>query len=85
MAEALLIIDFQNDFTPGGALAVPDGDRIAERVNELAALRVERDQDGGVGRSGCVQLCGFLRREEELAEPGSGGHGPIIETSPRRS
>lgn len=38
MAEALLIIDFQNDFTPpDGALAVPDGDRIAEPVNELAA------------------------------------------------
>jgi nicotinamidase/pyrazinamidase len=37
MAEALLVVDFQNDFTPGGALAVPGGDAIAERVNELAA------------------------------------------------
>ena len=37
MAQALLIVDFQNDFTPGGALAVPDGDAIADRVNELAA------------------------------------------------
>jgi nicotinamidase-related amidase len=37
MARALLIVDFQNDFTPGGALAVRDGDRIAGRVNELAA------------------------------------------------
>jgi nicotinamidase/pyrazinamidase len=35
MARALLIIDFQNDFTEGGALAVPDGDAIAPRVNEL--------------------------------------------------
>jgi nicotinamidase/pyrazinamidase len=35
MREALLIIDFQNDFCPGGALAVPDGDAIAPRVNEL--------------------------------------------------
>jgi nicotinamidase/pyrazinamidase len=35
MAEALIVVDFQNDFTPGGALAVPDGDRIADRVNEL--------------------------------------------------
>jgi nicotinamidase/pyrazinamidase len=35
MAEALLIIDFQNDFCPGGALPVPDGDAIATRVNEL--------------------------------------------------
>ena len=36
MAEALLIIDFQNDFTAGGALAVPDGDAIAEPVRRLA-------------------------------------------------
>lgn len=35
MARALLIIDFQNDFTAGGALAVPGGDAIAGRVNEL--------------------------------------------------
>jgi nicotinamidase/pyrazinamidase len=37
MAEALVIVDFQNDFTPGGALAVPEGDRVAARLNELAA------------------------------------------------
>jgi nicotinamidase/pyrazinamidase len=37
MARALLIIDFQNDFTAGGALAVPDGDAIAGRVTELVA------------------------------------------------
>jgi nicotinamidase/pyrazinamidase len=35
MGRALLIIDFQNDFTEGGALAVPDGDAIAPRVGEL--------------------------------------------------
>ncbi|HEV2062640.1 MAG TPA: nicotinamidase [Solirubrobacteraceae bacterium] len=35
MAEALVVVDFQNDFTPGGALAVPDGDEIAPRVREL--------------------------------------------------
>ena len=29
------MIDFQNDFCPGGALAVPHGDEIAGRVNEL--------------------------------------------------
>src|SRR4051812_49892764 len=34
--RALVIVDFQNDFTPGGALAVPHGDEIAARVNELA-------------------------------------------------
>jgi nicotinamidase/pyrazinamidase len=37
VAEALIIVDFQNDFTPGGTLAVPEGDQIAQRLNELAA------------------------------------------------
>jgi nicotinamidase/pyrazinamidase len=38
VARALVIVDFQNDFTPpGGTLAVPDGDAIAERLNALAA------------------------------------------------
>jgi nicotinamidase/pyrazinamidase len=36
MSRALLIIDFQNDFTAGGALAVPEGDEIAEPVKRLA-------------------------------------------------
>jgi nicotinamidase/pyrazinamidase len=36
VARALVIVDFQNDFTPGGALAVPEGDAIAGRVDELA-------------------------------------------------
>lgn len=34
--DALLITDFQNDFTPGGALAVEGGDEIGEPINELA-------------------------------------------------
>jgi nicotinamidase/pyrazinamidase len=35
VADALLIIDFQNDFCPGGALAVPGGDEIAPPVRRL--------------------------------------------------
>jgi nicotinamidase/pyrazinamidase len=34
--RALVIVDFQNDFTPGGALAVDHGDEIAGRINALA-------------------------------------------------
>lgn len=33
--DALLIVDFQNDFTPGGALPVPEGEGIAEPLNRL--------------------------------------------------
>lgn len=33
--KALLIVDIQNDFLPGGALAVPQGDEIIPLVNAL--------------------------------------------------
>jgi nicotinamidase/pyrazinamidase len=35
MSSALLIIDFQNDFCPGGALAVDEGDQIAGPIKRL--------------------------------------------------
>ncbi|MEO6806149.1 MAG: bifunctional nicotinamidase/pyrazinamidase [Edaphobacter sp.] len=34
--DALLVIDVQNDFMPGGALAVPEGDTIVPLINDLA-------------------------------------------------
>jgi nicotinamidase/pyrazinamidase len=37
MPRALVIVDYQNDFNPpDGALAVPGGDQIAERINALS-------------------------------------------------
>ncbi len=33
--EALIVIDVQNDFCPGGALAVAEGDAIIPRINAL--------------------------------------------------
>lgn len=35
MAEALIVIDMQLDFCPGGALAVAGGDQIVGPINEL--------------------------------------------------
>ena len=37
-SDALLVIDVQPDFLPGGALAVPDGDAVLPVVEELVAL-----------------------------------------------
>ena len=34
--DVLLVIDVQNDFCPGGALAVPQGDAVVPVVNRLA-------------------------------------------------
>lgn len=35
--DALLIVDVQNDFLPGGALGVPDGDRVIPVLNDVIA------------------------------------------------
>ncbi|MGC3939830.1 bifunctional nicotinamidase/pyrazinamidase [Roseobacter sp. EG26] len=35
MTQALIVIDVQKDFCPGGALAVPEGDRIVSEINAL--------------------------------------------------
>lgn len=34
--DVLLVIDVQNDFLPGGALAVPEGDAVIAPINRLA-------------------------------------------------
>jgi nicotinamidase/pyrazinamidase len=34
--EALIVVDVQNDFCPGGALAVAGGDEVVEPINRLA-------------------------------------------------
>ncbi|WP_170411548.1 bifunctional nicotinamidase/pyrazinamidase [Ruegeria atlantica] len=35
MTHALIVIDVQNDFCPGGALAVPGGDEIVAQINAM--------------------------------------------------
>ena len=36
--DVLLVVDIQNDFCPGGALAVPRGDEVVQPINRVAAL-----------------------------------------------
>jgi nicotinamidase/pyrazinamidase len=35
MGDALIVVDVQNDFCPGGALAVPEGDAVVPVINRL--------------------------------------------------
>jgi nicotinamidase/pyrazinamidase len=35
--DGLIVVDVQNDFCPGGALPVPDGDAVIGPINRLAA------------------------------------------------
>jgi nicotinamidase/pyrazinamidase len=47
MERALLAIDVQNDFCPGGSLAVPEGERVVGVINAIAPrfARVVATQD----------------------------------------
>lgn len=40
--QALIVVDVQNDFCPGGALAVSEGDEVVEPLNELIDEFLER-------------------------------------------
>lgn len=40
--QALLVVDVQNDFCPGGALAVPYGDEVVPPLNKLIDEFLER-------------------------------------------
>jgi nicotinamidase/pyrazinamidase len=44
MPDALLIVDVQNDFCPGGALAVPEGDLVVPVLNQY----LERAHAAGI-------------------------------------
>lgn len=48
---ALIVVDVQNDFLPGGSLAVEEGDHIIEVVNKLP-WKTER-----IRRSGQCTVC----------------------------
>ena len=38
LKKALLIVDVQNDFCPGGALGVPEGDKIVPSINKYIKI-----------------------------------------------
>ncbi len=43
LKEALLIVDVQNDFCPGGALAVPEGDKVASILNKYIRIFAKKN------------------------------------------
>lgn len=44
MGDALIVVDVQNDFCPGGSLAVPEGDAVIPVLNEY----LSRAADAGI-------------------------------------
>jgi nicotinamidase/pyrazinamidase len=39
--KALIVVDYQNDFCPGGALPVPEGDQVVDTINDLVDEFIE--------------------------------------------
>jgi nicotinamidase/pyrazinamidase len=84
VADALLIIDFQNDFCPGGALAVEGGDEIAKPIRRLVdsdrfavvvatrdwhpADHASFDREGGPWPPHCVQGTPGAELHESLGD-----------------
>jgi nicotinamidase/pyrazinamidase len=42
--RALIVVDVQNDFCPGGTLAVPHGDEVVEPLNQVIGQFLERGE-----------------------------------------
>lgn len=67
--SALILVDIQNDFCPGGALAVPEGDEVVEVVNGLILMfpvvvatqdwhpsnHISFKEQGGIWPPHCIQ------------------------------
>ena len=63
--KALIVIDLQNDFCPGGALAVAGGDEIVPLVNDTGAGFRACDPDAGLAPAAPFEL----RLEPSRQEP----------------
>ena len=70
--KALVLVDIQNDFCRGGALAVPDGDEVVAVANRLAARfpLVVATQDWHPADHGSFAVNQPGRRPYELGELG---------------
>jgi nicotinamidase/pyrazinamidase len=70
--RALILVDIQNDFLPGGALAVPDGDRVIAVANALmpAFSLVVATQDWHPPEHGSFAVNHPGRRPGEVIELG---------------
>ena len=80
MKNALVIVDVQRDFLPGGALAVPNGDKVIPVINELTTKfnniiatkdwhpedHVSFKQQGGLWPNHCIRSTSGAQFPNEL-------------------
>lgn len=65
--DALVIMDVQNDYLPGGALAMPHGDVVIPVLNHYVALFELQDIRERT-KAGLMRLPGALRRLESASD-----------------
>lgn len=70
--NALILVDIQNDFCPGGALAVPQGDEVVQIANRLmeGVNLVVATQDWHPANHGSFAVNHFGKKPFDLAELG---------------
>ena len=55
--DILIVVDVQNDFLPGGSLAVPQGDEVIAPINALAQKIRACDHDAGLAHAASCLVC----------------------------
>jgi nicotinamidase-related amidase len=78
--DALLIIDPQNDFLPGGGLAVPGGDEVIKPINQAIFLFCQRKLPLFITRDWHPLNHGSFRGEDGIWPPHcvAGSHGALF-------
>jgi len=87
---ALILIDIQNDFCPGGALEVGEGNEIVEVANKLQEKLIELTNGGADYSFECIGNVNVMRQALECCHKGWGesiiigvaGSGQEIATRP---
>lgn len=75
-ASALIIVDIQNDFCPGGAMEVVGGDEIIPSINQLVRSEAEKEQ----GRFSKVVATGDWHPKNHVSFASQhAGHAPYEE------
>ncbi|OHD76339.1 MAG: nicotinamidase [Spirochaetes bacterium RIFOXYC1_FULL_54_7] len=79
-SSALLAVDVQNDFCPGGALAIADGDAVAPVVNRLVPLFPVRVATQDWHPAGHVSFASAHpgKAPYDAAEPGADGRAATL-------
>lgn len=67
--KAIIVVDVQYDFMPGGALAVTEGDKLADTQDWHPENHCSFKQNGGIWPTHCVQNSKGAQIDRRLMRP----------------